>query len=302
MARPNHLVRALLNRIPETQRKDAVRDVIKVVDSQNLRTVEFALDVLSACPDEGSKVEFVERLKHFILAGHLDVAIFACRYDEGIKDELLTYTLTQLRLLGSTIRRCPQKLVAERSGDHLTLRSDDERTVGLESLNLTNKHHLTLLQPLLTCLKMLVEPETNSEHTNVILETVLPLLGICEEQIALAAQDVVYKFLKSRKVLSDSEMTSIWAGVRNLIDSGLTTFHANLGYDIWLRCINFTLDRIQLWFETEYWRLLRSGLQTGDGERRKKCLEIIRCSVIVAAKESTLRQQICSRAIGDECE
>ncbi|KYG47679.1 hypothetical protein M433DRAFT_62584 [Acidomyces richmondensis BFW] len=147
---------------------------------------------------------------------------------------------------------------------------------------------------------MLVEPETNSEHTNVILETVLPLLGICEEQIALAAQDVVYKFLKSRKVLSDSEMTSIWAGVRNLIDSGLTTFHANLGYDIWLRCINFTLDRIQLWFETEYWRLLRSGLQTGDGERRKKCLEIIRCSVIVAAKESTLRQQICSRAIGDE--
>jgi len=301
MARANHLLRSLLNRIPETQRKDAVRDAVKVIDSQNHTTVEFALDVLSACPDEDSKIELVERLKYFIHAGHLDVAIFASRHDEGIKDELLRYTLMQLHRLAGIIQRRSQTLVAVHLGDHVTARSNNETDLGLESLTLTDDS-LTLLQPLLTYLKMLIEPDTSSQHTKVVLETVLPLLGVSEEQAALAARDVIYKFIKSTKILSQNEITLIWARIRHLIASILKTFHANLGYAIWLRCVTLKHAKMELCFDAEYWRLLRMGLQTGDGERRKQCLEILRSSVLIAAKESHLHPQICSKAIIDGCE
>lgn len=301
MARANHLVRSLLNRIPETQRQDAVRDAIKVIDSQNYTAVEFALDVLSACPDEDSKIELVERLKCFIHAGHLDVAIFASRHDEGIKDELLRYTLMQLHRLAGIIQRRSQTLVAVHLGDHVTALSNDDTDLGLESLNLTDNSP-TLLQPLLTYLKMLIEPDTSSQHIKVVLETVLPLLGVSEEQAALAARDVIYKFMKSTKTLSENEITLFWASIRHLIPSVLTTFHANLGYTIWLRCVTFKHAKMEICFDGEYWRLLRMGLQMGDGERRKQCLEILRSSVLIAAKESQLHPQICSKAVRDGCE
>lgn len=150
--------------------------------------------------------------------------------------------------------------------------------------------------------KQTVPRGQNEGHEQALFKKALELLKSIDRATALAARDLAFALFSSSSV-AQKQLKGFRETISALIDSSDSKLQQTLGYALWMRLLaaSDVLDVSAIDLKNDaYWQPLITGLRSGDGERRKMCLDILKRSVALAIDQGNLAA-VTSKNNGKSC-
>ena len=241
----------LLDHFSVSERSTLLNGLIASLHPADDTSINFVASLLEKLADRDTTQEFINFLDQAIRAGEVQCATTIYSRYPVVGKELMNRAVEFVSKAKST--------ATESQSDHGAL------PFYLRFLKLTVSHTW--------------EVNTHQE----LLGACLSLLATAKEEISLSARDFVFALLSSpdqyivSTVIWPSE-NQIWYTIKALVDLERNDLRITLGFSLWLRWILGKPTQKAALGTFAYWELLRRGLRTGDAERRKLCLSILRIS------------------------
>jgi hypothetical protein len=127
------------------------------------------------------------------------------------------------------------------------------------------------------------------EREDALFQSALKFLGDTHRSTALAARDLVFSLLSSPT--GQNNFTAVRDSISSLITARDSKLQQTLGYALWMRllAVSDVMDLSSIDINDEaYWAPLLLGLRSGDAERRKMCLDILKRSVALAVEQGAV--------------
>lgn len=269
----------------------AVRDAIDSLREGSVADLGLALSLLEESPDYDARQKLLRRLRSLIDHGHIDDVLSLCAQNSQLQQEMLRSASEELANTARELRARPDGRVV------VSLYSDEASYTGEagEAIPIPGESKLSsyAVSPLLTFVKRILSVEGTLDLPQALFRTILFYFGVADPGSCKAAGGALFS-LVYKMVMSDDQTAWLWTCISRLLETSAKSYHHDLAYTIWLRWVSSKGAPSQLLLLDRYWQMLREGLQTGDGERRKQCLSILRRSVASAAQEPSVRPIICS--------
>jgi len=288
--RRNPVARLLLNCVPATERPHVVREVVQALTPNSGATeITLAVSLLVEHPDDAVRRDLLSRLLGAIESDALNAVEAACEIDVDLGKQLLLLIVDRLYRAAQCLGQKESKTVRVPMDDivHMEVDAADDDQ---------ERHEFTamVLRSYLSFAKRSSSSTGREETFHKLLSAVLVFLGSSDQEVGQAACALLVSLASSSPHILQPNQTSLWQCVRRLLTAEVEPMYQELGYTIWLRLAASTSVALNVWFDPEYWELIRQGLRDGDAERRKQCLVILRQSITVAIRDETTRSSVIS--------
>lgn len=288
--------RLLLDRVAEGERAQVVRQVARSLGpTSGAADVGFAATLLRLHADREAKADLLAHLKSLVEHGdHAQVAAI-CQDHVELNDDvfatvvgLISSTATRLNSAGRRWIAVP--MVKGYGATNGAEESEDEVSIAVEDTR----------NALQFASRMLSSSPHGHAKTESLLEACIILLGAGDKRLSTEAQEVLYSLLGSPSSSQIINGDELWARVQSLI-AAIDGFYKTVGFSLWLRwSVSAIPPKSAILEQDGYWSLLVEGLGKGDGERRKAALQILRASVQLALRDSSLYQKIAAGSASDQ--
>ncbi|KJY00106.1 hypothetical protein TI39_contig342g00011 [Zymoseptoria brevis] len=276
----------LLDRIPEDQRPEVVRDVTSSLGPKSSNAdVGFAAALLKLQPEERSRSLLLDHLQSQVENG-CDLVADA----PELEQEVL------VRVIQSIAQSCS-------SGDKGSTENgvpvlDLGRQIRTNGTTNDTSVPSAAADRITNCLRFAsrrLSVELAEATTHELLSSCLELVASAEKSVASSAQEALHALLAVRLPVSAEEQQMLWERIRHLSDSNDAS-QKTIGYSLWLRWTIGQPLANHILSQQTYWNLIVEVLRNGDSEKRKCGLQILRSSVDTASREPSLLSMVSSRS------
>ncbi|KAK5725845.1 hypothetical protein LTR15_004035 [Elasticomyces elasticus] len=271
------MLKALLRRVPQGERDDAIREIIAGIGDNGVLDVGLSTSLAAELSDDTARQIFQDRLLDLLESGKVDPAVAASAVNVSIQHKLVHAIAQRLHELAARLQHNPDADIVvsmtEVMPKHLS---------GLSEIGPV-KNCMTKCGNLLLFLRSASLQAIEQHNFDRLFGAVIILLGSSDTAVCVGARDMLISMSGMSPYMTFERHALTWLCVQILIAEQSSPYHRTLGYSIWLRWVRIPDDELYSLFNSTYWELLQHGLQFGDTECRKMCLAILRRSVTVAA-------------------
>lgn len=277
------IAKSVLSHIPEPERGNVVREAILAVEPDSEASeVGLAISLLGEHPDAQSRNVLLAHLEASLATAKLQHVELVCSLDKELRHDALDRAVIQLAAVANSY--------LGPHSEHQAVRMEElfECECGSE-----NDQDVSLV-PLLQFTKSAALFELGVHSLIGLFRSTLILMGSADKHTCSAARETfTIVFTGATAITVDDDL--VWKCIQTFIAHTVEEFYPRLGYNLWLRWASSQHMIVHSWFDQDYWRLLREGLQDGDTECRKQCLGILRRSVVDASGDPLLCYMVCSQ-------
>lgn len=271
----------LLQTIPDAQQSAIAKELNAKLRSQfDDAAASVAVELVAGRDDATLQDDLLDVLKIRIESGFPDNIVSLLRSFPSFSSRLVTVAVDFLAN--------PKAHTSEDSATDPTIHpsdkgeQDDFNSVNPDRPDPWNDRALQWLR----FAKQMPTSGPTHEREDSLFKSALRFLNDTHRSTALAARDLVFSLLSSPT--GQSNLVAVRESISSLISARDAKLQQTLGYALWMRLLA-TLGEANLsWIDLNddsYWEPLLSGLRSGDAERRKMCLDILKRSVALALEQ-----------------
>jgi hypothetical protein len=274
----------LLQTIPEAQQVAIAKELNVRLRSQfDDAAASVAVELVAGRDDASLQDDLLDVLK--------------ARIESGFPGSVASLLASFPNLLGRLVTAAvdyladPKTRATTQSASHFTLQSsnrdeqDDLNSIDPDREDGSNDLALQWLR----FTKQTLDSGRAHEREDALFQSALKFLGDTHRPTALAARDLVFSLFSSPT--GQSNLTAVRESISSLITARDSKLQQTLGYALWMRLLAASdlmdLSSIDVNDES-YWAPLLLGLRSGDAERRKMCLDILKRSVALAVEQGAV--------------
>jgi hypothetical protein len=274
----------LLQTIPEVQQVAIAKELNVRLRSQfDDAAASVAVELVAGRDDASLQDDLLDVLK--------------ARIESGFPGSVASLLASFPNLLGRLVTAAvdyladPKTRATTQSASHFTLQSsnrdeqDDLNSIDPDREDGSNDLALQWLR----FTKQTLDSGRAHAREDALFQSALKFLGDTHRPTALAARDLVFSLLSSPT--GQSNLTAVRESISSLITARDSKLQQTLGYALWMRLLAASdlmdLSSIDVNDES-YWAPLLLGLRSGDAERRKMCLDILKRSVALAVEQGAV--------------
>jgi hypothetical protein len=274
----------LLQTIPEAQQVAIAKELnVRLRSRFDDAAASVAVELVAGRDDPSLQGDLLDVLKARIESG----------FPGSIASLLASFPNLSSRLVTAAVNYLadPKAHTTTRSATHPTLQSsnkDDQD--GLHSIDADREDGSSdLALQWLRFTKQTLASGRAHEREDVLFQSALKFLGDPQRSTALAARDLVFSLLSS--LTGQNNLAAVRESIGSLITARDSKLQQTLGYALWMRllAVSDLMDLSSIDVNDEsYWAPLLLGLRSGDAERRKMCLDILKRSVALAVEQGAV--------------
>ncbi|KAK3658538.1 hypothetical protein LTR22_008891 [Elasticomyces elasticus] len=273
------MLKALLRRVPQGERDDAVREIIAGIGDNGVLDVGLSTSIYAELSDDTARQIFQDRLLDLLESGKAEPAVAVTAQENSIGHQLVQAVAQRLHGLACRLQHTPDADIVVSMAEVLPKQLSRLSTSEIDPAKDCMMKCGNLLLFLRSASLQAIEEET----FDGLFGAVILLLGSSDKAVCVGAREVLVGLSGVASYMTLDRHNLVWLCLQKLIAQQSSPYHQMLGYSIWLRWVRTSDTELHHLFDATYWELLQHGLRFGDTECRKMCLAILRRSVTVAA-------------------
>ncbi|KAK4553889.1 hypothetical protein LTR86_009064 [Recurvomyces mirabilis] len=273
---------SLLQHVPQESRSIAVRAAVDSIRQGSVSEIGPVVSLLGQYPDSDAEQNLALHLRELLDDGKTPSTT---ELSDGIREDLLKYAVTCLARIVVGLDHSHGKAfeVSMRRMPGLLAIQEMEVDSGAVEVMLDFQHTAVLL----TFARSSARSDSPDDVLDGLFNAAIALSGCADRDVASTASSVLSSQVKLSFADDTSHASQLWSCLQALLSSS-EAFYRNLAFSLWLRCARTHQRLLLQWVDKAYWVMLQDGMQTGDAERRKQCLAILRQSVVLAAEVESI--------------